>query len=620
MGVKFNRRMFVTTALSGVGGIVLGGPLRTLVQSGNPVEKSGETVSKKLFATTDIVDNIIINQRGSRYGAPVSRNDDYYKNNSCFMDRKQLDGLHRFLASLGVTRHQWIVDTMWNLYDNYPHGFDLLQEAARSAHKYGIEFYAEIKPFEGGAFGVLLPSTMPCPTGTGAYSDLRGIFPNMRRFEAQNPTLCLERKPGTFECNEPVSTIRLIKLDDRPTRVKAGHLSIYSSATNNHFEPYHGPVAFRETVEKRFRFPYWKRCRVLHFENLKFPEGHKYFLIKCSLTGDNGDFSNEKGNIIELAGICGNQLPHTLSTGPVRYENHEGFYSSELNRVVIPYLQSPEVKAEIDDRGKMEEHYRDCYAFGDYSTKDIITLDEVGYVSAVCGKPKYLAGQLHPVYPEVRQHWLELIQYCIDREVDGINIRTANHTLSPEPWDYGFNEPVMTEAQQKMDFVTISRINGNYYTRFLREARKLVKSHQKSLTVHLETELIIPDDRGKVSSLPWNFEWQWPVWVNEIADELEIRGSYGFRPWNFTKAIDIYGTAANAARKPIVLQGDFHGMSFDGPFDSVVEELKIVNNNEFLDGYVFYETANITRVNDEGELEGSPEAAELLKQYLSVKK
>jgi len=620
MGRKLNRRMFVTTTLSGLGGVVLAGPFGTLVQMENPLGKSGKNSSKKLFATTDIFDNILINHRGSRYGKPVERTAEYYENNRCFMDRKQLDELHRFLASLGVTRHQWIVDTIWSIYDSYPHGFDLLEEAAISAHKFGIEFYAEIKPFEGGAFGVLLPSTMPCPTGTGAYRDLRGIFPNMRRFEAQNPTLCLERKPGTFECSETVSTIRLIKLDDRPTRVKAEHLSIYSSATNNHFEPYHGPVVFRETVEKRFRFPYWKRCRVLHFENLKFPQGHKYFLVKCSLTDGNGDFSNEKGNIIELAGMDGNQLPHTLSTGPVSFENHEGFYTSKINGVIIPYFQLPEVKAEIDDRGKIEEHYRDYYAFGDYTTKEIVTLDEVGYVAAACGKPKYLAGQLHPVYPEVRQYWLELIQYCLDRGVDGINIRTANHTQSPEPWDYGFNEPVMTEAQGKIDFLTISRINGNYYTRFLQEARQLVKRHQKSLTIHLETELIIPDDRGKVSSLPWNFEWQWPVWVNEIADELEIRGSYGFRPWNFSRAIDIYGTAANAAGKPIVLQGDFHGMSFDGPFDSVEEELKVVNSSSFLDGYVFYETANITRVNDEGELEGSPEAAGLLKQYSSGKK
>jgi len=576
---------------------------------------SKNTGKKRLFATTDYSDNVLINLQGSRYGAPVQRDDDYFKSNRCFMDRKQFDELHKFLASVGVTRHQWIVDTLWNLYEEYPRGFDLLEEAAKSAHKYGLEFFAEIKPWEGGAFGMSLPGTMPCPQESGAYRDLRGVFPNMRRFEALNPTLCLKRKPGTYNCAEPLSAIRLVKMDDRLTRIKAEHLSILSSATNNRFKPYMGPVSFRETIERRFRFPYWKQCRVLHLENLKIPEGHKYFLLRCSLADKMGDFSNEKGNIIELADAGGNILPHTLSTGLATLDDHKQFYQSNLLRKVLPYFQDPEVLAEIDDNRKMEEHYRDYYAFGDYALSDQITLDKDGYVAAACGKPEYIAGQLHPIYPEVREYWLDMVRFCLERGVDGINIRTANHTLSPEPWEYGFNEPVLEVTQGKTDFVTVSKINGDAYTLFLREAKKLVKSRGKKLTIHLETELIIPDDRGKPSSLPWNFEWQWETWVNEIADELEIRGTYGYRPWNFTKALDRFGSAARAANKPLFLQGDFHGMSFEGPFDCTEEEIKTVNNRDDLSGYVFYETANITRINDEGGVEGSPEAAYLLRQY-----
>jgi hypothetical protein len=607
------RRSFVTTALTGVGALAVSNPLFQCTTIENA--DSGNSGKKQLFATTDYSDNVLINQQGSRYGAPVLRDDDYYKFNRCFMDIKQLDELHEFLASLGVTRHQWIVDTMWNLYEEYPHGFDLLEEVAKSAHKYGLEFYAEIKPWEGGAFGMSLPGTMPCPQASGAYRDLRGVFPDMRRFEAFHPTLSLKRKPGTYDCSEPVSAIRLIKMDDRPTRVKAGHLSIFSSATNNRFEMVQGPVSFRETIERRFRFPYWKHCRVLHLENLKIPEGHSYFLVRCSLADEMGDFSNEKGNIMELADAAGNILPHMLSTGQVLLGDHNNFYHSKLNRKVLPYLQNPQVQAEINNLRKMEEHYRDYYAFGDYALSDQITLDKDGYVAVACGKPEFIAGQLHPIYPEVREYWLNMVSFCLDRGVDGINIRTANHTLSPEPWEYGFNEPVLEVTQGKTDFVTVRKVNGDAYTHFLREAKKLVKSRGKKLTIHLETELIIPDDRGKQSSLPWNFEWQWETWVKEIADDLEIRGTYGFRPWNYKKALDIFGSAARAANKPLFLQGDFHGMSFEGPFDCTEEEIKTVKSRDDLSGYVFYETANITRINEEGKLEGSPEAANLLKKY-----
>ena len=309
MNRNFTRRSFMTTTLSGIGAVTLGSPSGSFMNKKMADQKTVNSKAKQLYATTDYSDNIVINNRGNRYGTPVERSDDYYANNSCFMDKKQLDELHKFLASIGVTRHQWIVDTMWNLYEEYPQGFDLLEEAAKSAHKYGLEFYAEIKPWEGGAFGLSLPGTMPCPQKSGSYQDLRGIFPNMRRFEARNPALSLKRKPGTFECSEPVSAIRLIKSDNRSTRIKAENLSIYTSATNNRFEPYNGPVSFRGYIERRFRFPYWKQCRVLHLENLKIPEGHKYFLVRCSLADEKGDFNNEKGNILELVGASGNILP-----------------------------------------------------------------------------------------------------------------------------------------------------------------------------------------------------------------------------------------------------------------------------------------------------------------------
>jgi hypothetical protein len=264
----------------------------------------------------------------------------------------------------------------------------------------------------------------------------------------------------------------------------------------------------------------------------------------------------------------------------------------------------------------MQEHYQDYYAFGEYNPADWTTLDKEGYVAAVCGKPEYLQGQQNPVYPEVREHWLNMVRFCLDRGVDGINIRHSSHVLSPERWEYGFNEPVLKASNGKTDFSVVSRINGEAYTLFLEEVRKLVKSRGKALTIHLEPELLMSDDRpGKLSSYPFNFEWQWEKWVKEIGDEFEIRGIFQLRPWNMDKAINIFGKLARESGKLICLQGDFHGMSFEGPFDSVDAELKLVKQHKYLDGYIFYETANITRLNDIGEVEGSCQAANILKRF-----
>lgn len=612
MNKYFTRRSFVATTLSGMGALAVSNPLFQCTR----IERtsSGSTGKKQLFATTDYFDNVLINHRGSRYGEPVPRDDDYYNQNRCFMDRQQLDELHQFLASVGVTRHQWIFDIIWTFYEDYPHGFDLLKEVAASAHRHGIELYAVIKPFEGGVFGTILPHTMPCPEGV-ALRDLRGIFPMPRPFLASNPTLCLKRKTGTVEYSGPVSAIRLVKSDDRPTRVKAEHLSILTSPTNNRFVPYSGPVEFRETIEPRYRFPYWRKCRVLHLENLKVPRDHRYILIRCSLADENADFSNEKGTIIELLEPDGKMMPNTLSTGPVSLDKHADFYQSKLQKQLVRYLKQPEVQAEMNDPQKMQEHYRDFYSFGEYNPGDFISLDKEGAVAVACGKPDYLLGILSPVYPEVRAHWLDMVRFCLDRDVDGVNLRISNHTFSTESWEYGFNEPVLEATGGKTDFHSVSRVNGNAYTGFLEEARKLVKGRKKSLAIHLETNLLVPDDRGKISSYPYNFDWQWKKWVQEIGDEFEIRGVFQVRPWNLQKAIDTFSAATHAVGKPLYLQGDFHGMAFEGPFDSIKAETGIVTHHPGLDGYVFYETANITRINDEGELEGSPEAAELLTQY-----
>ncbi|MCG8307187.1 MAG: hypothetical protein MI975_07315 [Cytophagales bacterium] len=610
---KINRRSFLTHTAC-VMGVLAGDPTRPFITAVRAASQASKT--KKLLATTDFIDNVLINHRGSRYGSFKVRSAEYYDRNKCYMDRAQLDQLHKFLASVGVTRHQWMVDTTNTLYENYPHGFDLLAEVVRSAHAHGIELYAEIKPFEGGGFGTILPHSMPLPDNAIAFKDLRGIFPEACPFVVKNRHMNLKRRAGTYDSHSPVSSIRLVKSDDHPTRIKAEHLSIRTSPSNNGFVPYEGPVIFRETIEKRYRFPYWRSCRVLHLEGLDIPKDHRYFLIRCSLADETGDFSNENGNIIEAVGADGKNIPLTLSTGPVCLESHYDFYHSKVMKQLVRYLQLPEVQAEISDAQKMKEHYRHFYSFGEYSLADWTTLDKDGYVAVACGKPEYMTGNLHPIYPEVRAYWLELTRFCLDRGVDGINFRVANHTRSPEHWEYGFNEPTVEAAGGKTDYPTISRINGNAYTGFLREARKLIKERDKSLTVHLTADMFMPDNRsGKLNALPPNFDWQWETWVREIADDLEFRGIFKLRPWYLKQALDTFSAVARAANKPLYFQGDFHGMTFDGPFYSMQAEVDLVNNHAGLDGYVLYETANFTRIKENGELEGSTEVAHLLNKH-----
>jgi len=104
---KINRRTFLSNMAYAGGAVALtglSGPFGETTFAAPLISNS-----KKLMATSDYTDNIFINHRGSRYGKPVKRTPEYYEEHRSFMDRAQLDGLHKFLSSIGVTRHQWIV-------------------------------------------------------------------------------------------------------------------------------------------------------------------------------------------------------------------------------------------------------------------------------------------------------------------------------------------------------------------------------------------------------------------------------------------------------------------------------------------------------------------------------
>ena len=598
---QMNRRSFISKmgyGLGTVGFIGATSPFRTFISPDN----SGPGTVKKLFATTDYTDNVLIN--------------------NSLMSISQLDDLHRGLAEMGVTRHQWIHDSFWGIDEEYPHGFDILAEAVQSAHAHGIEFYALLKPFEGGGFSFFLPHSMPFNEDSVAFKDLRGICPIASKYASEHPEMNLKRKPGTYEFDTVVKAIRLVKWNDAPTRIREEHLSIFTSPTNNEFVPYHGDVSFRETVEWRFRFPKWRRCRIIHLENLNIPAEHRYILIKSLLADGGGDFRNEKGNIIELIGANDEVIPHTLSTGPVDFETHDkALYQSRFMKQLVPYLRSPAVHEEMADEEKLRTHYENFYNFGRYELTDWMSLDGQGYIAAACGKPEYMAGNMHPVYPEVRRHWLDLVSHCLERGVDGINFRVANHTRISDHWDYGYNEPVLDASDGKTDYPTISRINGNAYTQFLREARELIKDRGKGLTIHLHAGMLITDERGRLPVLPPNFEWQWETWVKEIADALELRGSWTLRPWNLQKALDIFSNRTRAAGKPFYYQSDFHTMTNDeGRKHCKSYEVDLVKSHPGIDGFVLYETANYTHINHNGAIEVKPFLREALKPYYHLNK
>ena len=547
----------------------------------------------------------------------VDFNDDLSESGRYFKEA-DFDAMLDYAASLGAKRMEWIVDMVWSHYDMYPGGIDVLKYVTDGAHKRGMELYAVIKPFEG-CLNSAVPHTMPAPKGM-SIPDIRGILFQARPFVAEHPEMRLKRIPGNWNPPGAIKAINLVKEGDEPTRIKPEHLTLLTSATTCGFKPYTGPIEFSESCQWRDLFPRYKNCRIITLGGLNIPEDQRYFVIRCSLADEQGDFTNELAKMVELVGENGEVIPSTISNGPVdpQHNTLRGL-TDPFNAQRTRYGHLPEVQEALKDTKRIDEMCSDLFGFEGILMVPIEvkphTLDGVGYVAVARGKAEYLAGALHPAYPEVRQHWLEMTQYCIDRGVDGIDYRTANHTISSELWAYGFNEPVLDAGSNYVDQDAIAKRNGDAYTQFLAEARDLLHANGRKITIHLHESLIAFNERGVTPRVPVVWDWQWEKWVQEIADDVVYRGVFHVRPWTNRRVVDRLSAVAAEAGKPFIYQCMRIQLLYDPPHPCIEREMAYVLDHPRIDAYQLYETAYIMRMGDDGVLRGSPHVAKLVKEH-----
>ncbi len=56
-------------------------------------------------------------------------------------------------------------------------------------------------------------------------------------------------------------------------------------------------------------------------------------------------------------------------------------------------------------------------------------------------------------------------------------------------------------------------------------------------------------------------------------------------------------------------------MNFEGPYYELEREIAEILKRDDIAAYQLYETANFTRLNKQGEFEGSPKMAELVRRH-----
>ena len=557
--------------------------------------------TRELCATTDFMDNLL---RAGRH-----------------FDERDLDAMMAYCASLGASRHEWVLDTIWALYDeDNPVGFDLLAAACDAAHRHGMRFDVVFKPFEGAIAHsrLVLPPTFPRLEGVPLLDEAVGLARAVRPFVAEHPEMRMARRPDAdLDPGGRVTAIRLIKNDDAPAPFGPENLSVWTSPRNGGFERYGGPVSFEESFQWWSGYPYQDRqCRVVTLGGLELPADARFFVVRCEKRSSDGDFTNAIERLVELVNEDGRVIPSMPGWAHLDAEALSERTGILARLGVSRYSRRPEVRDLLQDRELIVAACEGMFLF--HSWWEDVALDQVGEVAVARGKPRHVYGVLNPVYPEVREHWLEHVRFCIDRGVDGVNVRLANHNRPYEPWSYGFNAPVLDQSEHPGNTAEAARINGEAYTQFLREAADLLHDSGKEIGVHVHGLVFRHDDRAANNSpLPRNIEWQWEVWLREIADYVEFRGANMLRPENVRDVADRIGLVAREAGIPFIYQcarsqGIVH---FDGPHPGLEREMDWARGHPDITSYNLYETANFTRMNAEDRFEGSPAVAELVHRH-----
>ena len=390
-----------------------------------------------------------------------------------------------------------------------------LKVAVQAAHAEGLELYAYYKPYETG-LGIVAPEGSLEASNFGRLSHKGGRLTSMMdRFVLDNPHLRIKRRTDDTSnavANAPICTLRLIKQDDAPTRIRKQNLQIWASRLNHRYQQLEIDFDLQESIELATHDIYDLKntlvtrkgapVRVLSLSGFRLEQ--PYILVTTNFTSGKSDFENTVMEMLVPLDDEGRKIPGVFSDGWAIWDLHKSnfrqwglFFDYGFGRH-RRFLDSSNVRGNL------------------------------GLIAFTRGRNKYLTGALCETEPEVRKYWLSCIEEMLDAGVDGIDLRVENHSTHTDyPEEYGFNQAVLEACNIRgaLDRQTIAQVRGDAYTEFLRQARKRITTRGKRMRVNLHVDWFRSHPPpGRQLAFPANIKFNWKQWVEEgLMDEAILR-------------------------------------------------------------------------------------------------
>ena len=510
-----------------------------------------------------------------------------------------------YFHQIGVGRLYWM-DDAWNALYEKPFGGteNLLAFACDEAHKREMTVHSVIKPFETGLHILSVPLHLrPSPRSTRS---IQGWHPLSAQFTADHPEMLLAYRNLPEDCAGPerVQRIRLVGSDTNSSLITHADIEILWSGTNSMYQTYDGPMTCSESEDDN--------SRVLEWTGLELPAEARYIMLRYSGDNDSGDFSNRADLLLELHGPNG-KLPsqHDQGLVPIR--------AATMLASGNPFPE--ETRAVLEDPKQCEKAFENHFVF-DRSTGIGRRAMNVpgGYICHTLDNNTHCAGGLHPCYPEVRAFWLDWVRRSLDAGADGVGLRIANHsTRTGRPEDLGFNEPVLKEYCRRTgktadpgetDFALIRSINGEFYTKFVRECSEMVRGRGCRMQ-HFVHPLMdgLWTRPNTINNVPATFEFDYRSWLREgLLDGLCLRPH-----WKDLNDVRYFGDMVGAQAR--LFGVDMFYANQTGPLNKAASdneigvhipaELNHVRNSDLYDGFILYEAAGVMGFDESGTMHTS---------------
>ncbi|MCX5660005.1 MAG: hypothetical protein NTW19_09825 [Planctomycetota bacterium] len=480
-----------------------------------------------------------------------------------------------------------------------------LKVAVEAGHRHGMEVYAYFKPYEMGP-AMLMPEGSPAARENGLLDHLGGRLGWMEAFVRDNPRLRMRRRRSdgpNHAVDEPIHAIRLVKSDDKPTRITREHLQIWTSERNWQYQRKDVSFEMTQSVEPsakevrdhtgRLVTAKGAPVRVLTLSGFSLRD--KYVLVTTDFTDASGDFSNSGASMIEALDAQGRAIEGVTATGGTVY-----------CRSLIDFRE----------RGL-------TYDFG--WGRLVVTLDKLnsgdkgwqqGFIAFARGRNEFLPGPLCETEPAVQAYWLACLEEIIEAGVDGVDLREENHgTHTDYPEEYGFNDVVLAQCgslkgealRQK-----VAAVRGDAYTEFLRACKSRLSRAGKAMRYNLQADFFRPDPPAeRLLAYPLNIDFQWRRWIDEGLLDGVILRSYSLPGRSYSAPLQevlldpiahAMIEASVAAGLPVAVNRYVNGAGKE----RLSEEVRHVRADARLGGFIFYEVSDYLKFEEEGRCVVAP--------------